>query len=72
MGVNIGDAKNEVLHAIYQNQKSSKKMTTRGELITAIKHPLPETAGRCHLFIHFAQNPKIYIFCVFETCDIFF
>ena len=33
-------------------------MTTRGELITAIKYPLPQTAEKCHHLTFFPRKPK--------------
>ena len=61
VGVNFGDVKNKVYHAIYQNQNSSNQMTTIGEQITAIKYPLPRTAEKCHHFRFFPQKTKITV-----------
>ena len=47
-------------------------MTTKGELLTAIKYPLPETAGKCHLFIFFHEIQKTTFFAFLKPVISFF
>ena len=47
-------------------------MNTRGELITAIKYPLPQTAEKCHYFTFFPRKPKNTILLSIKPVITFF